>query len=157
MSYKNFYAYYLQLKYNIRIALYLEDDAKFVSDADFASPSSRWNGMMRELPSNFDFVMMGFCTGVRLVPTEFKHLALSQESRCTDAYLSSRKGCYNAFRTLPIHAPHDHQMNEIGFRERNLVWKMFDNSTVFDDVHIYFMEPFYATQAFASSKVGTLT
>lgn len=126
--------------------MYLEDDNEFNDEADFRSPNSRWNLMMAELPSNFDHLMFGRCTGQYRIRTEFKHIALSQESRCAEGYLVSRKGCFNSFRTLPFIFTADHQINQIGYWAKGEFHKQHNNQSFYDDPHIYYMEPYFSKQ-----------
>jgi GR25 family glycosyltransferase involved in LPS biosynthesis len=91
--------------------LVLEDDARFLHP-DWLSPSSQWRSMFKELPSDYDLVMLSSYGNLHRRGTQIgKHLYLAQQSRVSSMYLVSWKGALKMLQTLPIVGPFDFQIN----------------------------------------------
>ena len=111
LTMKHMAIFSFMLKRNLRNVLVLEDDARFYS-SDWLSPSSQWQAILKELPVDYDMVMLsdfgGFSRRGRQIG---KHLFLAQASRVSSMYLVSTKGAQNMLKTLPIVGPFDFQIN----------------------------------------------
>lgn len=114
LSLKHMAVFNFILTNNLRNALILEDDARFLQ-LDWLSESSQWQTILRELPVNYDLVMLSaFENLARQGKQVGKHLFLAQSSRVSSMYLVSQKGAHNMLRTLPIIGPFDFQINYAG-------------------------------------------
>ena len=114
LSLKHMAIFSFLLENDLHRALVLEDDARFF-EFDWLTNSSQWQTMLRELPADYDLVMLsGLENFERRGKQISKHLFFAQQSRVSSMYLVSQKGARNMLRTFPIIGPFDFQINYAG-------------------------------------------
>ena len=111
LTLKHMAIFWMMLRRNLSNVLVLEDDARFLQ-ADWRSASSQWQMTLKELPADYDLVMLSSFAGYERQGKQIgKHLFLAQASRVSSMYLVSAKGARNMLRTLPVVGPFDFQIN----------------------------------------------
>ncbi len=114
LSMKHFLIFYHIVKMGLQNVIVMEDDA-VLFNKDFLSPESEWQIIFRDLPEDYDIVMMSkFFEYRHQGAAAGPHLVLAQQSEVTSMYLVSNKGARNMLRTLPLVGPIDFQINYAG-------------------------------------------
>jgi GR25 family glycosyltransferase involved in LPS biosynthesis len=146
LALKHMAVYNFMVNQNLTNVLVLEDDATFLT-SDWLTDSSLWKSILRELPLNYDMVMLsGFSSWHNHGAKVGEHLYLAQTSRVSSMYLVSQKGALNMLRTLPIVGPLDWIMNWAGGHDANGVLREPIPPAPVKDMAIFWSEPPMSSQ-----------
>jgi GR25 family glycosyltransferase involved in LPS biosynthesis len=146
LTLKHMAVYNFMVEQNMSNVLVLEDDATFLTH-DWLKNSSTWKHILRELPENYDMVMLsGFNNMSRYGKKISDHLYLTQTSRVSSMYLVSQKGARNMLRTLPIVGPVDFIINWAGGLHADRAMRERIPSAPVKDIAIFWSEPHLSSQ-----------